>query len=254
MSRTASGLTAAIRSSLLGLVGVAGLTAVWAGAVAGGLIDGVPSPAEVFPALTDQLQASELWRATGHTLGMTAAATAIATVVAVLLGTAVGMSAAMDRLLGSTINTLRFVPPVALIPVVLLLMGFGPGSEIAVGAFAALWPVLLNVASATSDLRHRFEDMTKIERLNPVRKLVTVYVPGALPATITGVRLAAALALILVVAIEMLAVPQGLGHQLRFAGDALQLPTMYAYILWTGVVGLLLNTVLLAGERRLRWT
>ncbi|WP_166352443.1 ABC transporter permease [Phytoactinopolyspora limicola] len=247
-----AGIVAGLRPYVLGLAGIAVLTAGWAVVAAAELLDGVPPPLEVFSALGEQLTGAELWRATGHTVAVTASATAIATVIGVLVGAAIGMSAMMDRLLGSTINTLRFVPPVALIPVVLLIMGFGSGSEIVVGTFAALWPVLLNVAAASREIKSRFEDMTRIQRLGPVRKLFSVYVPGTVAATITGVRVAAALALILVVAIEMLAVPAGLGHQVRFAGNALQLPTMYAYIVWTGCVGLLLNSVLQATERYLR--
>lgn len=236
----------------LGVAGVAILVAGWAAVVAAELLDGIPPPAEVFSALAEQLTGSQLWQATGHTLAVTAAATAIAGVGGVLVGAAVGMSSRVDAVLGTTINTLRFVPPVALIPVMLLIMGFGSGSEIAVGAFAAFWPVLLNVAAAGRALKGRFEDMTRINRLGPVRKLVSVYVPGSVAATITGLRLAVALALILVVAVEMLAVPAGLGHEVRFAGDALQIPTMYAYIVWTGCVGLSLNAALQAAERLLR--
>lgn len=246
-----TGLADWLRPYVLGLAGAAIMAAAWALVAAAELLDGVPPPGDVLSALGEQLTGPQLWQATGHTLAMTAAATSIAAVAGVLVGAAIGMSPRVDALLGTTINTLRFVPPVALIPVMLLIMGFGSGSEIAIAAFAALWPVLLNVAAAGRMIKSRFEDMIRINRLGPLRKLVAVYVPGTVAATITGLRLAAALALILVVAIEMLAIPAGLGNEVRFAGDALQVPTMYAYIVWTGCVGLALNAALQAAERLL---
>lgn len=253
-------ILSALRAALLGLLGILALTAGWWAVVAAHLVEGIPAPAGVAAALGAELGGATLWSATAHTLTVTLLATAFAGALGVLVGAAVGMSATVGRLLGSSINTLRFVPPVALIPVVLLFLGFSVGSEIAVGTFAALWPVLLNVAAAARGVRERFEDMARIHRVGPMRQLASLYIPGSLVAAATGLRVGAALALILVVAVEMLAVPNGLGHQVRFAGDALQLPTMYAYIVWTGCVGLLLNgalhvlAVLAAGGRERRET
>lgn len=235
----------------LGALGLGIGAAVWAAAVGLGLVTGIPGPVDVFRALAAQLGTAELWTATIHTVLVTLAALGCATVVGVLVGAVVGMSPVIGKLLSSSIDTLRFVPPVALIPVVLLVLGFTVASEIAVAAFAAVWPILLGVATAAAGLRRRYDDVVRVARLNGYRTLRMIYLPGTVPAVVTGVRVGSALALILVIAVEMLAVPAGLGHQVRFAGDALALPTMYAYIVWTGVVGILFNTVSQAGQRLL---
>ncbi|SOD99400.1 ABC transporter permease [Blastococcus haudaquaticus] len=240
-----------VRAVVLGLGGVAVLVLGWALAAASGSVAGVPAPADVATALGGELTSDRLWSATAHTLLITLVATAIAAVLGVVIGAVVGMSPTMGRLLGSSINSLRFIPPVALIPVVLLVMGFGAGSEVTVAVFAAVWPVLLNVAAASESLRTRYDDLTRIARLSPLARLTKIFVPGAIPATVVGLRVGAALALILVIAVEMLAVPAGLGHEVRFAGDALQLPSMYAYIVWIGLLGVVVNTLINLAQRAL---
>jgi NitT/TauT family transport system permease protein len=239
----------ALPAPVLGAVGIGIGIALWAAAVGLRLVEGIPGPAEVFRALAGQLGTAALWSATAHTVLVTLAALSCAIVVGVLVGAAVGMSMAVGSLLSSTIDTLRFVPPVALIPVVLLVLGFGVASEIAVAAFAAVWPILLGVASAAAGLRRRYDDVVRVARLGPAQQLRMIYLPGTVPALVTGIRVGSALALILVIAVEMLAVPVGLGHEVRFAGDALALPTMYAYIVWTGIVGIAFNTLSQLVER-----
>lgn len=234
----------------LGAAGVAVALGVWALFSRGPLtVTGVPLPGDVIDRLLVELQGAGLWQATLHTLQMTLIATALACVVGLVVGTAVGASPTAANYLSSTINVLRFVPPVALIPVLLLLFGFSSTSELVAGTFAAIWPILLNVAAVVGQLRDRYADLVRVERLGWLRQFRSIYLPGALEATVVGVRLGAALALILIVAVEMLAVSQGLGHQIQAFGDALRLPVMWAYVLWTGVVGLALNTALESGQR-----
>jgi len=239
---------------LLGAIGVGIAVVLWAAVVGLRLVEGIPGPVDVFSALAGQLGTPGLWAATVHTVLVTVAALACAAVAGVLVGAIAGMSVSAGRLLASSIDTLRFVPPVALIPVVLLVLGFGVASEIAVAAFAAVWPILLGVATASAGLRRRYADVVRVARIGPARQLRMIYLPGTVPAVVTGIRTGSALALILVIAVEMLAVPAGLGHEVRFAGDALALPTMYANIVWTGLIGVLFDALSRLGDRLARGT
>lgn len=240
-----------LRAPVLGIAGLLLGALLWDLVNRIGFTSGVPGPWEVVRALVAEMVGPELWSASAHTLLVTVAALAIATVVGTLVGAAVGVSPLVGRLLSSSIDTLRFVPPVALIPVVLLVLGFGVASELAVAVFAAVWPILLGVATAAAQLGRRYHDVVRVARLGPAQQLRVIFVPGSFPAIVTGARVGSALALILVIAMEMLAVPAGLGHQVRFAGDALALPTMYAYIVWTGLLGVLLDTLTRTAERRM---
>lgn len=239
-----------MRRGWLGVVGSAATVMLWqALSVWPWQLSGLPSPISVAEGLVASMLDMALWRATAETLTTVAIATAVATLIGLLAGTAIGMSARVDRFTSSTVNSLRFVPPVALIPVVLLLFGFGTTSAVVLGVSAALWPVLINVAAAVRELDLRYADLARAQRLGTLGRMRKIFIPGALTATLVGVRISVALALIVVVAAEMLAVPIGLGQQIRFLGDALRLPEMYGYILWTGVVGYVLNGALEQGRR-----
>ncbi len=150
-----------------------------------------------------------------------------------------------------TVEALRPIPAVALIPVALLVLGFGPGMEIALVAFATFWPVLIFGYAAIVHIEPQLLDVSRVLRLGPLARVVKIVLPAALPRYFVAFRLAAAVSLIIAVTVEITANPRGVGYELMAASQSLHPDLMFAMVLWIGIVGWSLNAVLLFAQRRL---
>ncbi|HZU19078.1 MAG TPA: ABC transporter permease [Candidatus Dormibacteraeota bacterium] len=227
------------------------LTAAWETIARGLGYDSFPPPDRVLPAFWALLRTGTLWTNTVHTLAVVLAAWVLSGLVGVATGLAIGLVRPVWRMSQTSVEFLRFIPPVALIPVVIIIYGFSNTTELVVAAYAAVWPVILNTGSGVAQVDRRLLEVGRLLRLGfpgVVRKLV---LPSALPAIAVGLRLSLAISLIVVVTTEMVGVPDGLGFQLVSSSQAIRYDRVYAYVVWIGNLGLLLAVLALWTERRL---
>ncbi|MEU6253656.1 ABC transporter permease [Streptomyces sp. NPDC047043] len=185
-------------------------------------------------------------------LGRMAAGFGIAVVAGTALGVAVGRSRRAYALCNPVLQFARAVPPPALVPVFVVVLDFGPPMQIASIAFSAVWPVLVNTAEGVRNTDPLRLDVAAVLQLNPLERLHFLLLPSALPRIFAGLRLSLSLALILMVFSELLpGTADGIGYTLTDAQSRSDLLTVWAALLLLGVLGYLLNTALLAVERRL---
>jgi ABC-type nitrate/sulfonate/bicarbonate transport system permease component len=185
----------------------------------------------------------------GWALGLT-----IATVAGVVLGVVVGSLPLLRDVTASTIEFLRPIPSVALIPLAVLLFGNDIRSKLLLVVYAAFWQVLIQVLYGVQDVDPVAADTARSYRLGRWARARHVTWPTALPYVITGVRLAAAVALILAVTAELIIGSPGLGNRLAVAQSSGAIPTVYALVVVTGLLGVLINLMARAAERRvLAW-
>jgi ABC-type nitrate/sulfonate/bicarbonate transport system permease component len=146
----------------------------------------------------------------------------------------------------------RAVPPPALVPVFVVVLDLGTQMQIASIAFSAVWPVLINTAEGVRNTDPLRLDVAAVLRLHPVERLWLLLLPSALPRIFAGLRLSLSLSLILMVFSELLpGSANGIGFTLTDAQSRSDLLTVWAALLLLGILGYLLNTALLAAERRL---
>jgi NitT/TauT family transport system permease protein len=188
----------------------------------------------------------------GSTLLTWLVAMAICIAIAVPLGILLGLSAVTYRASRSAIELIRPLPAVALIPLVLLVVGQGVEMKVIVALFAALWPVLFNTIYGVHGVDPKAKEMARSFQLGRFAIIRRVVVPGAAPFIATGVRLSSSITLIVIITVELIAGgADGLGAfiaQNRAVGN--QVTAVYAGILVTGLLGLVLNLLLGAAERR----
>jgi ABC-type nitrate/sulfonate/bicarbonate transport system permease component len=185
-------------------------------------------------------------------LGRMAAGFGIAAVTGIALGLAVGRSRWAYALCNPVLQFARAVPPPALVPVFVVVLALGTPMQIASIAFSAVWPVLINTAEGARNTDPLRLDVAAVLRLNPVERLRFLLLPSALPRIFAGLRLSLSLSLILMVFSELLpGTADGIGFTLTDAQSRSDLLTVWAALLLLGVLGHVLNTVLLAVERRL---
>ena len=171
--------------------------------------------------------------------------------VGVALGIAVGRSRWAYEFLDPVLQFFRAVPPPTLVPVFIVLFSLGPQMQVASIVFSVLWPVLLNTADGARTVEPLQIETARAFRLTAAERLGFVIVPATLPKLFAGLRLALSLSLILMVFSELLpGTANGIGFELTDAQSRSDLPTMWAAIVLLGILGYLLNTLLLVLERR----
>ena len=218
-------------------------------------------PASSFPRVTQDLGElarvlgeGSFWEGVGRTLQGWALGLGLATLVALPLGLLIGTNMWLRSATNATIEFLRPVPSVALIPQAVLVLGTGTQSKVFLAAFAAVWPILIGTIYGVRDVDPVALDTARSFGIRRRDRLRSILLPGALPYVATGFRVASATALILSVTAELVIGMPGLGQQIVIAQASGQVSLMYALIIATGLLGLLLNVVTVRTERRLlRW-
>jgi NitT/TauT family transport system permease protein len=216
-----------------------------------GASDSLAPPSHVAMALVAALGDASLIVGTGKTLATMLMGLALGVGGGLVAGIALGFSETLRRAAFLTVEMLRPIPSVALLPLSLLIFGFGYRIEVAVIAFATFWPSLILTQSAVAQIEPRLIEVSRLMGLSRLQTAWKIVLPAAAPRLMTGLRLAAGFALVVAVTAEIVSNPQGLGHDLMIAQETLRPARMFAVLLWVGLIGWGLNVALLRLERRL---
>ncbi|MCC2033175.1 ABC transporter permease [Microbacterium allomyrinae] len=244
------------RTSILrGLAGVAALIATLEVLSRLNLVNPafLPPFSEVAARLFGALAEPQLWLHVASTLAAWLIGMLVSAVVAVPLGIVLGLSEVGYQVSRSIVEFARTMPAIALIPLVLLVIGPGLEMKVVVAVYAAVWPILFNTIYGVHDVDPSTRDMARIfgqTRFQIIRRIV---LPSAAPLIATGIRISSAIVLIVVITVELVAGgADGVGAFIasnRAQGN--QVALVYAGILLTGILGLVINLALGALERRL---
>ena len=252
----AASLTARVsmRRPLLGLLGFSLFVVAWEALSQSGIVrqEFLPPPSTVALRLVELATDSRFVVNVVATVLAWAIALGIATAVAVPLGLVLGTIPAVRKGTAAIIEFLRPIPSVALIPLAIVLLGTGPETKITLAVYAAVWPLLLNTIQAMSDLDPVSIDTARSFGFSRRRIVATVAVPHAAPFVLTGVRISAAIALILIVSTELLAGGSGGIGQFVFdagAGGG-RMDLVLAGTVVAGLLGLAANAGLEQARRR----
>ena len=213
--------------------------------------DSLAPPSAVAAALLGAFQDGSILIATRDTLVSAFAGLSIGGAIGLAFGIALGIFHVFDRLMEVTIEAIRPIPSIALLPIALIALGFGYRMEIVIVAFACIWPILVLSRAAVGGIEPRLMEVSRALRLSPADRVRKIIIPAALPRIFLAYRLAAGIALIVAVTVEIAINPIGLGAAIMTAQQALRPELMLAYLLWIGIVGYLLNTGLVVAQNHL---
>ena len=174
---------------------------------------------------------------------------ALALAVGIPLGLCIGFVKSFSRALSPVIEFLRQLPPLAMLPVFLLFLGLGLRSQVAIVIWAAIWPILLNTISGAQSVDVRLIKAARTLGARRGHLFLKVALPSALPMTMTGIRLGASYAFLVLVAAEMIGADSGIGFLILNNQYTFKIPQMYAAILILAAVGIVLNYSLLWLEK-----
>ncbi|MEU0740452.1 ABC transporter permease [Streptomyces sp. NPDC006134] len=240
----------------LGVTGLAAFLALGEAVPRLGLVgeEHFPPTSRIARALLAEAGDGAFWTALGDTLTGWALGLAVAVGAGVVAGVVLSVVPYLREATASTVEFLRPIPSVALIPLAVLLFGTGLRSVLLLVVYASFWQVLIQTLYGVQDVDPVAEETARSYGLGTWARVRHVLWPTALPYVMTGVRLAAAVALILAVTAELVIGAPGLGARIAVAQTSQAVPEMYALIVVTGLLGLLVNVGARAVERRaLAW-
>lgn len=244
------------RKVVLGVLGVVGFLVTWqlASTLRWVNPEQVPSALDTFTQLGLMMTDLEFWRNVGRTMTAWAIGLAIATVAGTTLGAIVGLVPFLRRATHTVVEFLRPIPSVALIPLAILVYGLQIQAALVIIVYASFWQIFVQVLYGVADIDTVARDTARSFGLTRGSRVRNLVLPTALPYLMTGLRLAAAVALILAITAEMTIGNPGLGRALAVAAGIGNYTTVYAIVVVTGVLGLIINLVFRAIERRtLAW-
>jgi ABC-type nitrate/sulfonate/bicarbonate transport system permease component len=241
---------------LLGLLGMVGLLSLWQLAATVGWVNGkyVPPPTEVFTALGRLALDLHYWRTIGNTVLTWAIGLSIAAVLALVLGIVIGLIPVLRRYTRSTVEFLRPIPSVAIIPLAILLFGLDREASLVIVVFATFWQIFIQVLYGVADVDPVARDTQLSFGLSAPARFRHLVLPTALPYIMTGFRLGATVALILTVTGELIIGVDGIGRLLVQRSTAADYAGVYALVVTAGVLALIINLLVRVIERRvLAW-
>ena len=232
-----------------------GLLALWAATAQVNAHLGVmnpvllPTPAEVFAVAVETARDGQLHRHVLTSLGRVAQGFGLAALAALGLGLLVGMCAPLRLMIEPVMEFVRPIPPLAFLPMFLVWFGLDEASKVAFIGYTTFFPMF--VAIAASVLRAdvmllRAAASLGASRADLIRRVV---LPAALPGIIVALRLG--LALFVIVGAEFMGADAGLGHLIMEGRTFFNPAQIVMGALLLGLLGSLINALLLAAERRM---
>ena len=215
------------------------------------LSDSVAAPSDTAGALVEAIANGSLSGEVATTLGTYAEGLLLAIAVGVPLGIAIGSSPTLEDASSIVVEFLRPIPAVALVPLAIFWFGSGTPAIRFLVAYAAVWPILVHTVYGVRGVDRMLHDVAATSGVIGTARLTRVSLPAALPAIVTGIRVSAALGLVVCVTAEYFVGSEGIGDYLNEHRVAYRLPELYAAAALTGIVGLAIDTLLRRGERRL---
>ena len=188
-------------------------------------------------------------QATGFTLACAGAGLALGAALGLLAGITLGLSRRAAQTAFLTAEVLRPIPSVALIPLAMLVFGFGLRMEFSIVAFAAFWPLLILTQAAVRQVEPRLFEVSQVLGLSPAQRAFKIILPAIIPRLFVALRLGVAVALVVAVTVEVAANPHGMGYAMMIAQQSMDPALMLAWLFWIGVAGYAVNFAALKIER-----
>lgn len=208
------------------------------------------SPENTGQAMLELASGPDIWRHALASLQRVAFGLGIALLVGVPLGLLVGSWPVFNRLSSTTFQFLRMISPLSWMPIAVMALGVGEAPVVFLIVFAAVWPIVLNVAAGIQAINPQWLTLADSMGANRRERLWHVTVPAIASHLLTGIRLAIGLIWVVLVPAEMLGVNAGLGYFILDTRDRMAYGELMACVLFIGLLGFLLDWLARLAHRR----
>lgn len=244
------------RHAALGLAVPLVLLAIWQAAAEAGAIDTLlfPAPTQIAGRMADLASSGELGTHTAATLQRLLPGYVLGAVTGALAGFVMGVSRTASAAFGPLFSALYAVPKIATLPLLLLIFGLTETPKVLSVAITVFFVLQINTAAGVRQIDPRLLESARSYGASGLRLLRFVLLPGALPGVLTGLRTAAGLGVVVVVAVEFVASDSGLGYLIWNSWTLFQPDRMYVGLVSVAVLGAVFSAVVsLAGRWAMPW-
>lgn len=242
--------------TLIGLILPAALLALWQAATTFQWIQPVflPSPLATVKAFWTMLTKQNLTNDFLVSIGIVSQAFIYGSALALILGVAAGLSRRVEQFFGPTFDTIRHIPGIAWLPLIVLWLGIGAPAKVVVIAKSVFFPVFLNTLQGIRNAEKRYVELAEVLTLTRWQLIRRVLLPSAVPSIMVSLRYSAGLAWALVVVAEGLSGLEGIGFLIFRAQGLLLTDQLVVCMVIIGVVGFAIDRGMYAVQRYvLRW-
>lgn len=214
----------------------------------------MPSPLAVAEAATLLAGDGQLYGHLSVSLGRAVGGFLIGASVGLALGLANGLSTTSETVLDTTLQMVRNVPHLALIPLVIVWFGVGEEAKLFLVALGVFFPVYVNTFHGIRSVDPQLREMARVYRFTRWEFFHRVVLPGALPSILVGMRYALGIMWLTLIVAETISASAGLGYMAMQAREFMQLDIVVLAILIYAALGKLADTLARLAERRtLQW-
>jgi sulfonate transport system permease protein len=160
------------------------------------------------------------------------------------LGVVMGMFVPTEHFFALTFTSIRQIPMMAWVPLLVMWFGIGEASKVAVIFMAAYFPILMNTSSGIRRTDPKLIEVGRMYRLTPWKMFLKIYLPSALPSIFVGLKLALGISWMAVVGAEMIAASSGIGFRLNDARSLMQFPIVFCGMFAIAIAGVLMDRIL----------
>lgn len=238
---------------LAGAATLLGLVALWQIGDSAGLIPTLflPAPVKIAIALYHLTISGELWKHLSASLARLAIGWIVGTLFGIGLGLAIGLSSLWRSPGMAVVSALFPIPKIALVPLFIIWFGIGEGSKIATLAFGVFFPTAIATAGAVDSVPRSLIRMAQSFGLSPATIVRKIVLPAALPGILNGFRVTASIAIVLLVAAEMIGAERGIGAFVLSAGNLYDTDNLLAGIVVLSLLGLAVSLLIGWAEKLL---
>jgi NitT/TauT family transport system permease protein len=213
-------------------------------------------PSKMALALVDMIRhASWFWADTRYTFQNIAAAILLSTLLGFPIGLGIHALPRLRRVLNPVILSYYSVPTFVFYPLLIVVLGIGPGSLVAMGSLFGIVGMISSTLTAIDRIPRVYGKVARVTQMSALQTALRIKLPAATPHLFTGVKLAVAYSVIGVIAGEFIIATAGLGRRLTLSYNEFDSPTMYGLILLILLVVAVINGLLQYWEARIyrRW-
>jgi sulfonate transport system permease protein len=234
----------------------AAVVVLWEAASRAGLMSAqvLPAPSSVIATAWDLARSGDLFVHLGVSLLRAAAGFVIGGTLGLALGIAVGFSPLAQAIFDRSIQMVRAIPFLAMLPLVIVWFGVGEVAKIFLVALAVLFPIYINTMLGIRQIDPKLMELAKVIGLNRSAVVKQIILPGAMPSILTGVRYALAHAWLALVIAETLATTKGIGFLAMDAREFLQTNVIVLTMVIYAIIGVVADSLVRVLEGRwLSW-
>ncbi|MCY0386613.1 ABC transporter permease subunit [Robbsia sp. Bb-Pol-6] len=211
----------------------------------------LPAPSRMVETAWNLAKTGELFVDLGVSLLRALTGFVIGGAIGFVLGVAVGFSALAMALFDRSIQMVRAVPFLAMLPLVIVWFGVGESAKIFLVALAVVFPIYINTVLGIRQIDPKLMELAKVVGLSRSAVIRRIILPGAMPSILTGVRYALAHAWLALVIAETLATTKGIGFLAMDAREFLQTDVILLTIVIYAIIGIVADSLARLLESRL---